>query len=90
MKQIKKFKVSQTAKVMALLYLVISAVILIPVGLFTLATGGKTKEGIPWLFIIFLPLIYAAISFILVALTCFVYNFIAARIGGVEIEFYQD
>lgn len=85
MKQIKKVGVLQTAKVTAMLYLVLSAIFCIPFSLISLITGRTAG-----IMAIFLPLLYAAMGFIVIAATCFLYNFIASKIGGIEIDIEQE
>ncbi len=38
------------------------------------------------LLLIFLPLLYAVMGAVFAALGCLVYNLVAAKIGGVEVE----
>jgi len=84
--QIKKFGAVQTAKVMSILYLIITALIFFPLAIFVMSSGGKTKEGFPgWVFFFF-PLIYGAVGFITISLICLLYNLLAKFIGGVEID----
>lgn len=35
---------------------------------------------------IFMPIIYAVMAFLMTALWCWMYNVVAKRIGGIEIE----
>ena len=92
MAQIKKFGVLQTAKIAAVMYFAISLIFVIPFGLIAFisgATGGR--EGVAGaffggVFIIFMPIIYAVMGFVFVALGCLFYNFIARYVGGIEIE----
>lgn len=98
MKTIKKFGVLQTAKVIALLYLVGSAIFLVPLSLlvmvirdadFSLALQRIMGSSSPR-FIISLPLLYGVFGFIFAAVSCLLYNFIAAKVGGVAIEFDEE
>jgi hypothetical protein len=98
-RQIKKFGVFQTAKVAALLYLVGSAIILEPLalamfllrkyGITHVAADAASRTPSPG-FLMFLPVLYCVISFITVALMCWLYNIIAGKTGGIEIEFDQE
>ena len=88
MQQIKSFGILQAAKVSGALYLIISAVIAIPfavIGALAAVVSGK-PEGLLMLLFILAPLLYAAMGALFAALACLVYNLIAARIGGIEIE----
>ena len=93
MARIKSFGVLQTAKFAAVLYFILFAIFMIPFGLFAMPTrfaghdARSTSEIIlRILFILFMPVIYALISFVFVAIGCLVYNVIAKHIGGIEIE----
>ncbi|MFA4889224.1 MAG: hypothetical protein WC628_06595 [Candidatus Omnitrophota bacterium] len=90
MKEIKKIGVLAIAKIMALLYLVGSAVIMVPYSLFVLTQGGVTKEGVRWWFFLGLPAFYYLISFAVVALGAMLYNFLSARIGGIKMELNEE
>ena len=85
MQQVKKFGVLQTSKVIAVFYLIFSAVFCIPFGVISFIIG---KPG--GIFIIFLPLLYAALGFVAIAGSCLFYNFIARKIGGIEVEIKPD
>jgi len=98
-RQIKKFGVFQTAKVAALLYLIGSAIILEPLALITfvlrkygaIPAAADAAGRIPSpAFLMFLPVLYCVISFLTVALMCWLYNIIAGKTGGIEIEFDQE
>jgi len=89
MKQIKKFAVLQTAKVAAMLYLIGSAIFFIPYGALSFALG-KIKGQLAIGLFLLAPLLYCAIGFIFVSVFCLLYNFIASKIGGIEIEIDGD
>lgn len=83
MQQIKSFGVLQTAKVLGVLYLLGSAVVIIPVSLIKIITGNG---GMMLLIILPLILLYGIIGFVSAAVGCFLYNFIASRVGGIELD----
>jgi hypothetical protein len=96
MARIKSIGVKQTAKFAAVYYFFIILTIFIPItlifliaSLFGLASedsfplGGVLLGGV---FLIFLPIVYALMGGAMVALATFLYNVVAKRIGGVEIE----
>jgi hypothetical protein len=85
MHEIKSFGVFQTAKVAAVLYLVISAVIVVPLTFIMMAVAGNRANPFG-LLVLLLPILYAVIGFILTAIGCWVYNLIASMAGGIEIE----
>lgn len=97
MVRIKRLGVVQTAKVAAVMYFIFSAVIMIPIGLITMLTG-PAKDSFPGLFgglfggifMIIMPIIYAVLGFIFVAIACLIYNLIARFMGGIEIELEND
>lgn len=80
MKRIKRFNVWQTAKVVALMYFLIIAIFMIPLGLFDSAFpfGG--------IMLIFLPFAYGVIIFLITALGCALYNLVSGWVGGIEVE----
>ena len=89
MKRIKKFGVFQTAKVFAIIYFIIAAIFMIPFGLLSTALGSEAIPGFPvagGLFLILIPFIYGFIAFIMIAIACLVYNLIAQKVGGIELE----
>ncbi len=89
MKRIKRFGILQTAKVAAVIYFLIAAIVMIPVTLISLTFGEEAFAGTPFggvAFFVFMPFAYAVFAFIFTALGCWVYNSIANWIGGIEIE----
>lgn len=87
MRRIKRFGVAQTAKVVAIIYFFVIAIVMMPLGLIIILLGGFHGighwEGVMFLF---LPFVYALIAFVFTAIGCLVYNLIAKRIGGIEVE----
>ncbi|MCF6284994.1 MAG: hypothetical protein L3K26_07375 [Candidatus Hydrogenedentes bacterium] len=92
MAQIKRFGVLQTSKVVGVLYFLGAAVFCIPLGLITMVFGGfQGQQGflggiVGGIGLMFLPLLYGAVSFVMVAIGCAVYNLVAGFVGGIEIE----
>lgn len=96
MQQVKGFGVLQTAKFMAILYFLIAAVVCVLMIPFMLMFGGMMREsgmgggmmgaGGSILFLILAPFIYAIVAFIATAIGCTIYNVVAKRFGGVEID----
>ena len=90
MAQIKRFEPVQTGKVFAILYGVVSAIFCIPMGVFTLLFKGASENTaagtIGAVFILAAPLLYAALGFVIVALSAIVYNFVASKVGGIEMD----
>ena len=90
MVRIKRFGVLQTAKFAAVLYFVFTAMFISPFG-WLVMRGSSMPEG-PFpsffggVFMLVLPLIYAALGFLFAAVGCLIYNALAKVIGGIEIE----
>ena len=80
-KQIARISLLHNAKLMAVIYFVISLPILLMFAASAVMQGGM---GGPLLALLFTPLLYAAFGFVLTLFGAWVYNGIAARIGGFE------
>ena len=96
MQKVKRFGVLSVAKiqsavmgVMGLFIGLIYAVILTVTGI--IAVIGGTKAGIMMLVgavaaVVLVPILYAVIGFVFGALSAWVYNIVAGRVGGIELE----
>lgn len=85
--QIRHLPVHRNARVMALLTALVSAVgvaLMLAVLPFATTTGGSKTEAVAWL--LAAPLLYAAVAYLTTALACAVYNAMAPRWGGFELE----
>ena len=98
--RINKLGVLSVAKIYALMMLVISLIVSIPYGLFIMifgaammsaggrgglmAGGGSVVMGL--LFMVGIPIFYAAMGFVFGAIGALVYNVFAGMVGGIEIE----
>ena len=80
-KQIVNVSMFQTAKVFGVLYLVVSLPFLVLFGLFMIFSG-QFLAGLGMM--VLTPLFYAVGGFLGTLLAAFVYNLVAARIGGIE------
>ena len=81
-KQITSFSAVQTGKVFAALYFVLSIPFVMLMALMLpFSKGASPFSG---LFLIALPILYALMGFVFVALGAVVYNFVAKRVGGIE------
>jgi hypothetical protein len=80
-KQIKKISIHQTSKVVAIIYLIISAIIYIPMGIIILA---QAPHELSWIGFIFAPIFLCIFAYIINAIIFWIYNFIAKRTGGIE------
>ena len=82
-KQIVQVSMLQSAKVMAALYFVIS----IPFALImALATSFTNPTGVGWGMVIVMPVFYTILGFLFTLLGAWIYNLVAARIGGFEFQ----
>ncbi len=83
MSEIKSLEIFQNAKVLGAIYGMISVVFGVFAALFALARGHL---GRALLFLIGVPILYTTLSFIFVAVLCWLYNEVARRIGGIQFE----
>lgn len=79
-KQVSGICIMQSAKFIAVLYLILSAIFCIPFGIYMVVAYGFQEGG----FLLLAPFLYAFFSFIFFAFFSFVYNIIADMIGGLE------
>jgi hypothetical protein len=86
MHEIKSFEIFQTAKVIAVLYLILGFVEGI-IFAFAVSLGHHTYPSGGILFFLFgVPIIFGVLGFIMMVILCWLYNLIAARIGGIAFE----
>jgi hypothetical protein len=82
---IKRLPPHQNAKVVAILMALASLVFVLPWFLvITLTTPAGMRP--PLLMLVLLPLIYLVLSYVMVAVSCAVYNRMYRFIGGLEFE----
>lgn len=83
-KQVVHVSVLQSAKVMAVLYLVLSipmvAIMAIPAMMGTEGAAAGMTLGM----LVLMPILYTVLGFIFTAIGAWVYNLVAARVGGFE------
>lgn len=75
----------QAAKVVAVLYALLS-LFFIPF-LFLATLADPSSEAMPLWLVVFFPLLYAGFGYVFTALACWIYNVVAGWMGGVEITF---
>ncbi len=85
MQQIKSFGVLQTAKVMGVVDLLIGVLAAIAFMLRFIARHNLHHPRV-LLFVLLVPILYGIGGFILTAIFCWIYNWVARRIGGIAIE----
>lgn len=83
--QISSFSPHQNGKVFAVLMAVGSLVFLIPMFLFFMAAAPAGTRP-PLLMLLFLPVMYLVMGYVMVAIGCAAYNFMFKHIGGIEFE----
>lgn len=88
-RKVKRIGVFQTSLIAAIIYFFLALIIMIPMMLIMGVVGGLSD--VPGFafgggLMILMPIMYAVIGFIMTAFMCWLYNVIANRIGGVEIE----
>ena len=82
--RIRRFGVGQTAKVVALLYAIMGLIFVPIVLIVSMLSPNKSQFGTG--FALVLPIIYGVSGFIITALSCALYNFVAGLVGGIEVE----
>jgi hypothetical protein len=86
MHEIKSFNIFQTAKVIAVLYVIFGFVEgAILAVMFAHHPHPHPLQGI-LLSLIGLPILFGVVGFIFLAISCWLYNIVAARIGGIAFE----
>lgn len=76
----------QTAKVMTVLYLVIS----IPLMLMAALPMLLAHQPVMWSMLWWMPLLYAAFGFVFTFLGAWIYNGVASWVGGIEFTISND
>ena len=85
-KRLRRISPWQTAKTLALVYFLLCIVMAIPLGLgssLVPAAPGQTQPGI--VFFLCVPFLYALAALIFVPIGCWIYNFAARYMGGIEV-----
>ena len=95
MYSIRRFGVVRTATIVALMYMVVIAIIFVPIALLVFVGGSAANgniaaggAGLIGTFVVglFLAVIYGAIGWIFTALACLLYNLVAGWVGGIEVQ----
>ena len=89
MRQIKSFNVMQTAKVMGAVYFVLG----LAVSLFIILPVSMARRGPAhgrFFMAVLSPFIYGVLGFVCSAVVCWLYNLIAERLGGIEVEVIES
>ena len=81
--RLSRFSVGQTAKVLGILYGLMG---LIALPIFLLISMVSPAEDAPSVgFALVIPILYGVLGFVFTAIGCAVYNWVAGKVGGIEI-----
>ncbi|MBQ4835784.1 MULTISPECIES: hypothetical protein [Pseudoalteromonas] len=86
--QISRFSGHQTSKILALMFALMTVPFML-VGVMGVLFAPNTEQDgpiFPFILFIILPLIYGVMGYIFNRFFCFIYNFSAKRVGGIEFE----
>ena len=87
--QVARLSPHQNGKVFAILMAVCVLVFTVPMTLVAMALeSGKASP--PWQLLLVIPVIYLVFGYVMVAVSCAVYNFMFKYIGGLEFESRQS
>jgi hypothetical protein len=82
--RLSRFSIGQTAKVLGLLY-GLMGLIFVPFFLIvTMLSPGEESFGIG--FALALPILYGLLGFVFTAIGCALYNWVARKVGGIELS----
>lgn len=87
--QIKSIDPIQLGKILGVLYFIIGAIVLVPLGLILSlaeAATGEFKGILSGFTLVFIPFLYAFIGFVGGIILAFVYNLIVKMTGGIKLE----
>ena len=90
---IRRFSVFKTATVVAVMYVVIVAIFILPLAILAVAFGRGDTAGAGVVGVLVLGLlaavIYGVIGWIFTAIACAIYNLAAGWVGGIEVQVDQ-
>ena len=91
MVRIRRFGIVQTANVVAAIYAIVIAIFFLPIAAFIAVAGRETGLGEVGAVAVvvggpIIALIYAVVIWIFTALAAALYNLVAGRVGGIEIQ----
>ena len=91
---IRRFSVVKTATVVAVMYVVIVAIFIVPFAILAIAfgrgdSGGAGAVGV-LVFGLLAALLYGVFGWIFTAIACAIYNLAAGWVGGIEVQVDQS
>jgi hypothetical protein len=94
MVRIRRFNILKTATVVALMYMVVVAIIVVPFGLLLAVAGTAAQPqggGVAAAIVLAVVAIfgYGLVGWIFTAIACAIYNVVAGWVGGIEVEVEQ-
>ena len=81
--RLSRFSVGQTAKVLGILYGIMGLIalpIFLLIGMFSPAEEAPSVA-----FALVIPILYGVLGFVFTAIGCLVYNWVAGKVGGIEV-----
>lgn len=78
----------QAAKVFGIIYLILG-ILFVPFFILPVLLGGS-QQPFGFAFALLMPIFYAVMGFIGTAFFCWLYNVVASRVGGVQIELMSE
>ena len=88
--RIRRFSVIKTSNVVALIYMVVVAIFVVPIGLLVSIAGTASQGqagpvgGIAFALIAILG--YGLLGWVFTAIGCLIYNLVAGWVGGIEVQ----
>ncbi len=85
----KRFGIVQTSLISAIVLFFTTLIFIIPMALFMGAVGGSQMPGFALGgvgLIIVMPFMYGIVGFIMTAISCAIYNWVATWTGGIEFD----
>jgi hypothetical protein len=83
--QIERLSPHQNGKVFGVLFAMGSLVFLVPIALISMAAAPNGSTLPLFVFLLF-PIIYLVLGYVMVAVSCWLYNVMHRHIGGIEFD----
>ena len=90
---IRRVRPHSVAKIAAVVSLLASALFFVPFFLLSIAlpTLGRSTGGVAGMGVfVLMPLVYAATTYVATWVGCWLYNLLAPRLGGIQIDVERD